>query len=229
MSDMEDGSGALKDAVRKLRGGGFVAGMDLVVMEGSEYLVAPKVAYRVHGQDRLRLVPVGSPVEEASVRKHLEDNGAYTPPDAAVVPVPVDGDPNGVQHLKAAPEGAQAGAGTAPAPQAQGKPRPVRGEAQGPRSEEVACSQCGATFTRSKFNPYFTACNACRKRDRRTGGQDRKFTCVKCGKEFWISKYQPYLNPDACPHCHRNANIRRRQKRVAADERAAKQNAGRDA
>lgn len=87
------------------------------------------------------------------------------------------------------------------------KPAEPRGE-RASDSEQV-CEECGVTFVKSKFNPYFTKCPSCRRKPRATGSEARTFTCSECGRDFTISKFQPYLTPDRCPICNRKAAHRR--------------------
>lgn len=206
---MKDSFEQLKESVRKLRNEEFVPGTDLLDVNGVEYLVTREDVYKVQGLERLRLTKVESTTVEASVRRRLEEDQSPAP-ERKEGPV-------------LAPDASNPALAPSGAPKTQEKPRPLTKEAKGPR-ETVKCEQCGAEFLRSKYNPYLTACNACRRKDRRTGGQDRKFTCLRCGSDFFISKYQPYIkDPKCCPRCSRNACISRRKKRVAAQDKANKQ------
>lgn len=86
----------------------------------------------------------------------------------------------------------------------QKKAKAPAGEAA--TDSEGVCEDCGKTFVKSKFNPYFTKCPECRgSRKEKPQAEARSFTCSKCGESFEVSKFQPYANPDLCPRCRRNA------------------------
>ena len=84
------------------------------------------------------------------------------------------------------------------------KPKPQTPEARGNAHDtEETCESCGKPFIKSKFNPYFTKCPNCRRKEKGPPPQGREFTCPECGKPFVVSKFQPYLNPERCPPCAR--------------------------
>lgn len=66
--------------------------------------------------------------------------------------------------------------------------------------EARECTECGESFTPSKFNPYFTVCPACRFKERHAEPVEAR-KCEMCEKEFLPSKFNPYFV--ICPECRR--------------------------
>jgi hypothetical protein len=101
----------------------------------------------------------------------------------------------------------------AKAPPARGmvrSPGPARALKEAATDAQETCEACGTTFVKSRFNPYFTKCPDCRKKDRGPEPKARDFTCSKCGEAFTVSKFQPYLfskpgDVPVCKKCSRKA------------------------
>lgn len=179
----------IRTVVRALRAGEEVRGAELK----GDILVYRGQAFRIQGTERLR-----------------------------VTEVPMGTLPGAAPEAGVEPEAPQAPAGLASGPERKEDPAAPAREPRRPRGELAVdslglCSRCGAEFTKSKFNPYFTECPACRgTRGHRPPAEGRAFTCPECGKGFTVSKFQPYLTPERCPECNgRAARARYRERKGA--------------
>lgn len=85
-------------------------------------------------------------------------------------------------------------------PKAERTPAALREKAV---DSQMTCVSCGASFVKSKFNPYFDKCPDCRKKEKSPEPKAREFTCSACGEAFTVSKFQPYLfsKPEDVPIC----------------------------
>lgn len=86
---------------------------------------------------------------------------------------------------------------------------PARDPSTPAADDEAICDECGSSFVKSKFNPYFTKCPDCRRKKKAPAAEARAFNCKECGVDFKVSKFQPYLNPERCPKCAAKASRKR--------------------